>query len=244
MCNGIAAFLHVDVTLVRIIFVVFGLLTKGFGIAAYVILMVVIPEAKTPEDRAAAAGPPLSAKDVIDRATNAAAQSSRQFRRQWRQQRRQWRYQYGWTPGLPAPFAPPVWAALLPIFGLVQVALFLIMAAMMISLVNRGGVLDWQLPADIPVWAAALILLVGYQVVAAPLRTMQHLASLPRPAVAPPWFAFWNALVSLFGLAVVIWIASHHTTEIREFLHRMPELIRDFADAMRDLAERYRTSER
>jgi phage shock protein PspC (stress-responsive transcriptional regulator) len=244
VCNGIAAYLHVDVTLVRIVFAVFGLLTKGVGAAAYIALMVIIPEARTPEARAAAAGPPLSAKDVIDRATKAAAQSGRQVRRQWRQRRWQWRYQSGWSSALNGPFVPPVWAALLPIFGLVHLALFLGMAAMMISLVNTGGVLDWQLPADIPLWAAALILLAGYQIVVTPLRTVKHLASLQRPAVTPPWFAFWSAVISLFNLAVVIWVASHHMPEIRDFLHRLPELIRAFADAMRDLAERYRASER
>jgi phage shock protein PspC (stress-responsive transcriptional regulator) len=243
VCNGIAAYLHVDVTLVRIVFVLFGLLTKGFGIAAYIVLMVLVPEANTPEARAAAAGPPLSAKDIIDGAAKAATQGSRQVRRQWRQQRRLWRHA-GWTSGLAPRFPSPLWAALLPIVGLVHLALFLAMAAALISLVNTGTVLDWQLPADIPLWAAALILFVGYQIVVAPLRTMQHLASLPDPAQVPPAVAFWNSVISLFGLAVVVWFAWNHITEIRDALHRLPGLLHDFADAMRDLAERYRASDR
>jgi hypothetical protein len=229
---------------VRIAFSLFGLRTKGFGVAAYIVLMVVIPEANTPEARAAAAGPPLSAKDIVDRATKAATQGSRQVRRQWRQQRRQWRQHPAWMPGLPARFPSPFWAALLPLVGLVHLALFLATAAVLISLVNTGGVLDWQLPPDIPLWAAALMVLVGYQIVVAPLRTMHHLASLPGRAPVPPAYAFWNSAISLCGLAVVIWVASHHTPEIREALHRLPALIHDFVDAMRDLAERYRASDR
>jgi hypothetical protein len=206
--------------------------------------MVVIPEATTPEARAAAAGRPLSAKDIIDRAAKAATQGSQQVRRRWRQHRRQWRRQAAWTPGLAPRSISPIRAALLPIVGLVRLALFLAAAAALISLVNTGAVLDWQLPPDLPLWAAALLLLVGYQIVVAPLRTVHHLASIAGPAPVPPAVAFWNSVISLLGLAVVVWIASHHTSEIRDALHRLPAIVHDFVDAMRDFAERYRASDR
>jgi phage shock protein PspC (stress-responsive transcriptional regulator) len=244
VCNGIAAFLHVDVTLVRIVFVAAALLTKGVGVVAYIILIFLVPEANTPEAVAAAAGTPFTAKDVIDRGTKAAANSSRYFRRQWRQQRREWRH-YGWPPGVPPAFSPPPWAAaVLPLFGLVHLALFLIMAAMLISLVNTGGVLDWELPADVPVWAAVLVVLIGYQIVVSPFRALQHWFMFPRPGLQPAWFSFWNAVICLVGLALVVWTASNHIPEIREFLQRMPDLFRDFAGAIRDVAERYHSSRR
>lgn len=240
VCNGLAAYFQVDVTIVRIIFVVFALATKGFGIMAYVIMMFIIPEAKTPEARAAAAGTPLNAKEVIDRAKKQAAEGTRQWQRQWRQQRRYWR-RHGWPPGVPMAYGPPPWAAvLLPVFGLVHVALFLVMAAMMISVVNTGAILNWNLPEDVPVWAAALTLLIAYQIAVSPLRAVQHWTSFPQGAgVEPGWFAFWNAVTWLLGLAFVVWIASNNMPEIREFLRHLPELFRDFAQAMRGLfAER------
>jgi phage shock protein PspC (stress-responsive transcriptional regulator) len=240
VCNGLAAYFSIDVAIVRIAFVITALITKGAGILAYVAMMFVMPEARTAEARAAAAGAPLNAKDVIDRAKKQYAEGRKAWRRQWRQQRRQWQ-RHGWPPGVPIAYGPPAWAAvLLPVFGLAHVALFLLMAAMLISLVNTGAILNWHLPPEVPVWAGALILLVGYQIAVSPLRAAHQWTSSPRPAAEPAWFAFWNAVTWLIGLAFVMWIASNHVPEIREFLQRLPELVRDFAYAVRDLVARYR----
>ena len=54
----------------------------------------------------------------------------------------------------------------------------------------------------------------------------------------PGWFAFWNAVAWLSGMAFVVWVASNHIPEIREFLQRLPELFREFAFAIRDLVDR------
>jgi phage shock protein PspC (stress-responsive transcriptional regulator) len=235
VCNGLAAFFHIDVTIVRIVFVVAAILTKGVGIMAYIFMMFAVPEAKTAEAHAAAGSEPLNAKDVIERAKKQYAEGARHWRRQWQRQRRQWRRQ-GWPPGAPHAYAPAPWVAvLLPVFGIVQVALFLTMAAMMISLVNTGAILNWRLPIDVPVWAAALILLIGYQIAVSPLRAFQHWTSFPRPGAEPTWFAFWNAVTWLVGMAFVVWIASSHVPEIREFLQNVPGLIRDFVHAIRDV---------
>ena len=53
----------------------------------------------------------------------------------------------------------PVWldagaVAFLPLFGLVHLAMFLTMLAMMVSLVNTGTrSCSWRLPDDVPLWA-------------------------------------------------------------------------------------------
>jgi phage shock protein PspC (stress-responsive transcriptional regulator) len=238
VCNGVAAFVGVDVTFIRVAFVVAALLTKGAGIIAYVVLMFVIPEANTPEERAAAGGMPFNAKEVIDRAKKQYAEGSRQWRRRWRQQQRQWR-RSGWIPGEPVAYGQPPWiAVLLPVFAIVHLALFLTMAAMMVSLVNTGAILDWHLPADVPVWAGALILLLAYQIVVSPIRTAQQWSWHPRGGAPAAWYGFWNAVVWLIGLAFGIWIASDHIPEIREFLQRLPELFREFIAAIRDLVAR------
>ena len=94
VCNGLAAYFGIDVTFIRVAFVLSALLTKGVGIMAYVVMMFVIPEARTPEERASAGGAPFNAKDVIDRAKTQYAEGTRQWRRHWRHQQRQWR-RYG-----------------------------------------------------------------------------------------------------------------------------------------------------
>ena len=179
VCNGLAAYFGVDVTVVRVLFVLAAILTKGVGFILYVVMMFIIPEAHTAEERAAAGGAPFNAKEVVDRARKQYADGTRHWRRQWRQQQRQWRRQ-GWGPGGPYPYAVAPWAALmLPVFGLAHLALFLIMAASLISLVNTGAILSWRLPPNMPVWAGALILLAAYQIVVSPIRNLQQWSVQP-----------------------------------------------------------------
>lgn len=65
VCNGIAAYLDVDVTLVRVAFIVLTVLTGGGWIIAYILMAIFIPEARTPEDIAAAQGKPFNAQTLM-----------------------------------------------------------------------------------------------------------------------------------------------------------------------------------
>jgi phage shock protein PspC (stress-responsive transcriptional regulator) len=241
VCNGLAAFFQVDVTLVRIGFVVAALVTQGVGILGYVVMMFVVPEANTPEERAAAGGLPFNAREVVDRVKREYAKGSQKWHREWRRHRRHWRQQQrewqhmAWPWTAVSAYPPPAWSlVLLPLFGFLHVTLFLIAAAMMISLVNTGAILAWRLPEDVPLWAAALVLFIAYQIVVSPFRAVKHWAWRPGAGGAAGWFAFWHAVVWLVGLAVVVWIASNNIPEITEFMTRLPHLFREFAYAMRD----------
>src|SRR3982751_5759438 len=50
VCNGIAAYLNVDVTWVRIAFVLLTIFSSGLWFVVYLVLMFVVPVAHTPED--------------------------------------------------------------------------------------------------------------------------------------------------------------------------------------------------
>lgn len=76
VCGGIAEYLVVDATLVRIVFVLGTLVTAGFGILAYIVLLLVMPlpgraaplpgivgEAKGESLSAPSAGAPDAAQD-------------------------------------------------------------------------------------------------------------------------------------------------------------------------------------
>ena len=93
VCTGLAAYFNIDVTIVRIAFVVLTLLTTGIWILVYVGMMLVVPFANTGEEYAAAAGAPFNAQEVVDRAKKHYAEfkDSKEWRRHWRQQRREWR---------------------------------------------------------------------------------------------------------------------------------------------------------
>ena len=231
VCNGLATYFQLDVTLVRIGFVVLALLTKGVGVLIYVVMMFVVPEANTPEERAAAGGVPFNAKEVVDRVKRQYEQGSRQWNRAWRRKQRQWR-----RAGLSAAAAPPPpWlAAVMPLFGLVHLILFLIAAGMMISLVNTGAILSWQKPPDVPLWAAAVVLFIAYQIAVSPFRGVQHWMWRSGAGAGAGWFAFWHAVIWLIGLAIALWVASDHIPEITEFMQRLPHLFREAMYAVRD----------
>jgi phage shock protein PspC (stress-responsive transcriptional regulator) len=241
VCSGLATYFQVDVTLVRIGFVIVALATQGVAILAYVVAMFVVPEANTPEEQAAAGGAPFNAREVIERVKRQYGEGSKCWNQEWRRHRREWRQRhrdwqrFGWTAAAASYPPPPAWALIVvPIFGLVHVTLFLAAAAMMISLVNTGSVFDWRLPEGVPVWVGALVLFIGYQAAVSPFRAVRHWAWRPGAGAATGWFAFWHAAVWLVGLAVVVWVASNNLPEITEFLQRLPHLVREMSYAIRD----------
>jgi phage shock protein PspC (stress-responsive transcriptional regulator) len=66
VCNGLAAYFGIDVTWIRLAFILcaFG----GVSIFVYFALIIVMPVAKTPEDLAAAYGEPFNAREYVERA--------------------------------------------------------------------------------------------------------------------------------------------------------------------------------
>jgi phage shock protein PspC (stress-responsive transcriptional regulator) len=68
VCNGLAAYAAVDVTWVRVAFVMLAIFGGGFGLLAYIVLIFVMPIAHTPEELSAAHGQPFSAQELVDRA--------------------------------------------------------------------------------------------------------------------------------------------------------------------------------
>jgi phage shock protein PspC (stress-responsive transcriptional regulator) len=230
VCTGIAAYFQIDVTLIRIGFVVLALLTWGVAIMAYVATMFLVPEANTPEERAAAGGIPFNAKEVVDRVKRHAEEGSRHWNRVWRQKQRRWRREYRqWA----AP--PPLWAGVVfPVFGLVHLVLFLTAAGMMVSLVNTGRVFYWQVPADVPLWASVLTLFIAYQIAVSPFRAAHAWAWHRSPQPAAAWLGLWHMSIWLVGLAIVVWVATNNIPEIGEFLLRLPHLFREFMYAVRD----------
>jgi phage shock protein PspC (stress-responsive transcriptional regulator) len=100
LCNGIAAYFDVDVTIVRVVTVLLAFFTGGAVAVAYFVLMFVVPVANTSEERAAARGEAFNARALIERAREKAAQftngtdwraSRAAWRREWRRSRANWR---------------------------------------------------------------------------------------------------------------------------------------------------------
>jgi phage shock protein PspC (stress-responsive transcriptional regulator) len=72
VCAGLAAYLNIDVTVVRVLFVIAALSTSGIGLIAYIILAIVVPEADSPDKRAAVRGYGETAQELMSRARDGA----------------------------------------------------------------------------------------------------------------------------------------------------------------------------
>jgi len=71
VASGLAQYFGLDVILIRILFVVAVIITFGWGILLYIVLWVLVPEAKTSSDRLQMAGKPVnvdSLKEIVGRA--------------------------------------------------------------------------------------------------------------------------------------------------------------------------------
>ena len=66
VCNGIGAYLGLDVTIVRIVAIFLAFLTQGLAIIGYFIMAIVLPVAKTPEQEAEAKGEAFNASRIVD----------------------------------------------------------------------------------------------------------------------------------------------------------------------------------
>jgi phage shock protein PspC (stress-responsive transcriptional regulator) len=72
VCSGLAAYLNIDVTVVRVLTVILVLATSGVALIVYVAMAIVVPEADTPGMRAAGRGYGETAQELMSRARDGA----------------------------------------------------------------------------------------------------------------------------------------------------------------------------
>jgi phage shock protein PspC (stress-responsive transcriptional regulator) len=236
VCAGIAAYLDVDVTIVRIAFVVAALLTKGAVLLLYGVLMFVIPYADTPEQRAAARGQAFTAKDLIEQAKRnyADIRTNPQWRRQWRRQQREWHrtWRHATAPhawNAQAAYASRVWTgATAPIFGLINAAFALAMIFALFSLATTQTVFGVPLPAGVPLWAGFVVVVGLYQVIAMPFIAAHRAASYPSPGLVL-WMSPVTNLVWIAAIGYAMWYGYHHVPAVHDAMERVLATFREVA---------------
>lgn len=240
LCAGVAAYLGVDVTAVRVAFVLLTVLTKGAMLAVYGVLMFVIPYAETSEDHAAAHGRPFTAQELVDQAMRNIAdlKSNTSWKRQWRRQRREWHraWRHAAAPHAwhsQADYAAQVWArATAPVAGLINAALTLALMFGLYSLTTTHAAFGVPLPDGVPLWGGIVILLGLYQVIAMPFIAMQRAAADPYQ----PGLAVWlSPVANLVWLAVIgfgMWYGYHHVPAVRDALDTVMTTLRHTAAEM------------
>ena len=255
VCNGIAAYCAIDVTLVRAIFVVSFLFTGGLALLVYVVLMFILPYASTSEEHAAAHGVPFNARTLVERAKAKYAQfaqgqewhgSRAQWSSEWRRIRAEWRFErrrlrdqwrahwrYGGGPGAPQPTpggaSPPrasylahvVSGTLMAVLGLAFALVTIAWLLGLLSLVTTGALLGWTLPHEIPFWAAVIVLVLLYNAVIWPIRSMRRAAYYSVGAYHGAWIEAWNGIIGLAIMIALVWYGLHHPSEVESVFDQL-----------------------
>ncbi len=243
VCNGLAAYLNVDPTLLRLAFVFLTILW-GTGVLVYVVMAIVVPEAVTAEQKAAAAGDPATTQEFIRRAREGYYEAikgfpDRQARREWKRRFKhemrvnadQWRFRWHrhWAP--PVAGHPGLGFAL-PFISLLHGGVKILWICAMVSLLATGAVLGLALPDKVPVWVAALLLLFLYGLVAGPLKMARRACywscGEPRPVLAIAFLA--DAVVALAIFAALLWLACLYFPQLSTAVHSLPGLIHQAID--------------
>jgi phage shock protein PspC (stress-responsive transcriptional regulator) len=252
VCNGLAAYFGMDPTIVRLIFVVLLVLSTGFFAIAYLVLMFVVPTAKTPEERAAARGLPFNAQELVEQAKRHYADMKDSHQR-WRDKRRHRKEQAFWRPRERRSYEPPqarpfdrpqpgygarvAAGLLLPLIGVISAVVTVAFLIALVSLLTAGGIVDWQLPPDVPPWVAIVALVAGYALIAAPLRAVRY-ASYEALGPRRGWFVFWDGVLWLALVVLAWWLAATYVPGVGDFIqdlfHDWRGVRVDFARVMPD----------
>jgi phage shock protein PspC (stress-responsive transcriptional regulator) len=246
VCKGIAAYLNIDVTFVRIAFVILAFATFGAAALIYVVLAFIIPYADTTEEHAAAYGFTATAQGLIEQAKrhSESFRARQEWRRGWHWQQRAW--QRHWRrherrtrqqaragasipPVPPVPPMPPmnyathaVLGVTTPIFAIVHAAVFVAWAYALLSMLTTGTIFGWKLPVDIPVWASILILVVLYGMVTAPLKALRFIGYEHQYAPHHASFGALHGIIWLGATVLLAWLAYEHIPEAHTLIDNLP----------------------
>jgi phage shock protein PspC (stress-responsive transcriptional regulator) len=258
VCNGIAAYFGIDVTIVRILFI-FVSVTFGAGALLYLVMMFILPTAETPAEKAEAYGAPSTAEEFIKRAKAGYYGGMRTFKdkkayREWKTQFKQemrrhkqdfqrefhktaWQWRRDWRQhwGRP-PYAPGSWAAG-SLLGLLIGIISVLGLCAVISLVLTGAVFTFSLPAGMPLWMGIVLLFLIIHVIKWPLRAARH--SVYYHGVDGPdhWYAHSLCFGTFWWVAIlitIVWFSNHHSPRAHEVLEQVRHQTHQFVDSVRE----------
>ena len=247
VCTGIAAYLNIDPTFVRIAFVLLTVFW-GTGVMVYILLALVIPEARSPEEKAAASGNPATAQEFIHRAKEgyyeamknfpdrkARREWSRQFRRDMRANANQWRRNWSSYWAEHAPVHPGMHLAL-PFLSLLNAIATVLFICLLISLLSTGSVFGRPIPGHLPIWGATIILVLVYGVLTGPLKQARHACYRGSGPPGKSWSLVFllDSVIWLSVVAVLLCLTALFFPEVRHAIHSIPSIAHQAADEIRN----------
>ncbi len=235
VCNGIGAYVGVDPTLIRLAFVFLAVIW-GTGVFVYIVLALVIPEARSPEEKAAASGSPFTAQEFIRRAKEGYYEATkgfpdgkarrewhRRFKREMKMHANQWRYNWykHWREHAPV---HPGMGFTLPLLSVLQGVTTVVWICALISLLATGMIFGIALPANVPVWAAVIIILIAYGIIVGPLKMARRLYywNLGATKGVGSFVFLTEALVWVIVVAVLLLLACRYFPELHQAISGVP----------------------
>lgn len=224
VCMGLSAYFDIDVVLVRIIFIALLFITHGAMVLAYIVMMLVIPKAKTEEQMASAYGE-LNAQELIRRAKEEFAEFSdknewkkwrREFRHKVREQRREWRAMERKRTGYAGS----------GFFGLLIVAFIIFWIYGLISALSAGVIFGFLLPAAWPLWAVVLGWVFVFILVIDPLSRLSH-------GDYRPGYHHGGGIFSLLWIVFIAWLVWHFFPGSHQYFREGYEAIQRAFEAIR-----------
>ena len=246
VCNGIAAYIGIDPSLVRLGFVLLTIFW-GTGLLLYVVMAFVMPEAKSPEEKAAASGTPFTAQEFIRRAKegyyeamkgfpdqNARRQWQRRFNREMRAHAQQWRYNWRgfWAQRMAV---HPGMSYYLPVLSLLQGIATILWVCALVSLFATGTLLGLMLPPDVPVWVAAILLFIAYGITVGPLKMMRRVCYWGTgQARGASLLVFLDMIIWIVVVLSLVLLAACYLPEVHHAIESVPQQAHQAADAISD----------
>lgn len=262
VCTGLAAYLNLDVTIVRLLFAIL-IFVYGAGILLYVLMAILLPSATTSAEKAAAHGTPsATAQEFIRRAregyyqgmkTMGDRQAHRAWRRRFKSDMREWRRTmkrqmhfspYTWWHSAdpaagPPPPPPHVWFTD-PLVGFLMSLVTLAGLCAIYLLLTTGAAFGVRPPADIPMWAVVVFVLLVIKFVRWPLKAMRrpyscwHGADAHGPARFMVQLLMWVAIASS-----VYWLFQiGHGASFHDAAHQLSQKLQHATTSFRQWWER------
>lgn len=227
VCTGLAAYVGVDVAFVRLAFILLTIASVGAGFLVYILMIVLVPKAVTPAEKAAAHGQPFNAQELVDRVKK----KHEDFRSERREKRRMRRSAAWWSP--PAIQPPPGYAArvtggvLLPLltvlsavwFSCLAIAAYVLWQGRYYAGFDAWPPGSWHGHTDFPRWVALVAIIAIYALLAIPIgagrRAALYYANGGRPH---GWADAWSGLLWIALVAVLLLVAWHQLPQLQELL--------------------------
>jgi phage shock protein PspC (stress-responsive transcriptional regulator) len=214
VCVGLSEYMHVDVTLIRILFVVFALASAGWGMLAYGVLMFIVPKVNTRGDASDGNAPAAVPPQHWPWDNGWPWDQPRRQRAQAREERRAMRMEHHPWP-----------------FGTVSMIFFLMLGFFWLSFWTRGHFFfGFPFFWGFPHWIGIIFFFMMLRLIFMPFRAARWYGYGPYGPYPHPhyaWASMWNGLAWFMIMIFAVWAAYHYVPEVHDFLHEFQTSFHD-----------------